>query len=57
MKHGQKIKCIDDSKQKVLKFGKIYTVDETLRTTENRVYVKEWKSFSFLKSRFEIVGE
>ena len=57
MKHGQKIKCIDDSRQKVLKFGKIYTVDETLRTTENRVYVKEWKSFLFLKSRFEIVGE
>ena len=57
MKDGQKIKCIDNSKQKVLKLGEIYTVDETLRTTENKVYVKEWKSFSFLKSRFEIVGE
>jgi len=54
-KHNQKIRCIDDSKQKVLKVGEIYTVDTTLSTTDNRVYIKEWKRFSFSMSRFELV--
>ena len=54
-KHNQKIKCIDDSKQKVLKVGEIYTVDTTLSTTDNRVYIEEWKRFSFSMSRFELV--
>lgn len=55
MKDGTKLICIDDTKQKVLKKGNIYTVDTTLSTTDNRVYVKEWKRFSFSKDRFEIV--
>lgn len=57
MLEGQKIICIDDSNQKVLKAGKIYTVDTTLNTTEDRVYVKEWKRFSFSKDRFKLLGE
>ena len=54
-KHNQKIRCIDDSKQKVLKVGEIYTVDTTLSTTDNRVYIEEWKRFSFSMFRFELV--
>ena len=54
---GQKLLCIDDSNQRVLKAGKIYTVDTTLSTTEDRVYVKEWKRFSFSKERFKLLGE
>ena len=57
MLEGQKIVCIDDSNQKVLKAGKIYTVGTTLNTTEDRVYVKEWKRFSFSKDRFKLLGE
>ena len=55
MKHDQKIKCIDDSKQKVLKVGEIYTVDTTFNAPDNRVFIKEWKRFSFSISRFELV--
>ena len=54
-KHNQKIKCIDDSKQKVLKVGEIYTVDTTFKAQDNRVFIKEWKRFSFSMSRFELV--
>lgn len=57
MKHDQKIICIDDKNQKVLKKGNIYTVDKTYNTPEGRVFIKEWKRFSFSKSRFEEVGE
>lgn len=55
LKHNQKIRCIDDSKQKVLKVGEIYTVDKTFNAPDNRVYIKEWKRFSFSISRFEVV--
>ena len=51
IKENTRLVCIDDSKQKVLKEGKIYTVHEIDR---NRVYVKEWMRFSFLLSRFEV---
>ena len=57
MLEGQKIICIDDSNQKVLKVGKIYTVDTTMNAAEDRVYVKEWKRFSFSKDRFKLLGE
>ena len=36
--------------------GKVYTVDTSMNTTEDRVYIKENKRFSILKSRFELVG-
>ena len=52
-KHGEKVVCVDDSDQKVLKLGKIYTVDKTLNTSDNRVFIEEWKRFSFSESRFE----
>ena len=54
---GDKIRCIDGGKQKTLELGKVYTVDTSMNTTEDRVYVKENKRFSFLKSRFELVEE
>ena len=54
-KHSQKIRCIDDSKQKVLKAGEIYSVDTTFNAPDNRVYIKGWKRFSFSMSRFELV--
>lgn len=56
LKHDQKIKCIDDSKQKVLKVGEIYTVDTTFNAPDNRVFIKEWKRFSFSMSRFEVLN-
>ena len=52
---GDKIRCINDSEQNTLKFNEIYTVDTSIKTTNNRVYVKENKRFSFMKSRFELV--
>ena len=53
--HGDKIRCIDGSEQNTLKLNDVYTVDTSMNTTDNRVYVKENKRFSFLKSRFELV--
>ena len=53
--HGDKIRCIDGSKQKTLELGKVYTVDTSMNTTDGRVYIKENKRFSFLKSRFKLV--
>lgn len=54
---GDKIRCIDDSQQNTLKLNEIYTVDTSMNTTENRVYVKENKGFSFLKNRFKLLEE
>ena len=54
---GDKIRCIDGSKQKTLELGKVYTVDTSMNTTEDRVYVKENKRFSFLKSRFKLLED
>lgn len=52
-KHEDKVVCVDDSNQKVLKLGNVYTVDKTFNAPENRVFIKEWKRFSFSESRFE----
>lgn len=52
-KHEEKVICVDDSDQKVLKLGKVYTVDKTFNAQDNRVFIKEWKRFSFLENRFE----
>lgn len=57
MYEEQKIRCVNTDNQKVLKLGEIYTVDTTTSTTDNRVYIKEWKRFSFSKDRFEIADE
>ena len=57
MNDETKIVCIDDTKQKVLKKGSIYTVDTTLNTSDDRVYIKEWKRFSFSKSRFTMYSQ
>ena len=54
---GDKIRCIDDSEQNTIKLNEVYTVDTSINTTNNRVYVKENKRFSFLKSRFELVED
>ena len=47
-----KLKCINSDNQKVLKLENIYTV---LKYDGDRVYVNEYKRFSFLLSRFEVV--
>lgn len=52
-KHEEKVVCIDDSDQKVLKLGSLYTVDKTFNAPDNRVFIEEWKRFSFLEIRFE----
>lgn len=52
-KHGEKVVCVDASDQKVLKLGSTYTVDKTLNTSDNRVFIEEWKRLSFSESRFE----
>ena len=57
LEDGDKIRCIDDSEQNTLKLGKVYTVDTSINTTEDRVYIKENKRFSFLKSRFKLLEE
>ena len=49
-----KIRCINDSGQKVLKKGRVYTV---LKMDGDRVYIEEYKRFSFLFSRFEVINE
>ena len=54
---GDKIRCVDDCYQNILKLGKVYTVDTSMNTAGNRVYVKENKRSSFLKNRFELVEE
>lgn len=48
-----KIVCIDSSKQKVLFKGQIYTVKSL--DSLGRVYIEEWKRFSFSPARFEVV--
>lgn len=55
MKSGSKIKCVDDSNQKVLLKVSVYTV-KTLDSF-GRVYIEEWKRFAFSPSRFEVVDE
>ena len=52
-KHGEKVVCVDASDQKVLKLGSLYTVDKTLNAPYNRMFIEEWKRFSFSESRFE----
>lgn len=47
-----KIKCISDKNQKVLKIGSTYTV---LKVDGDRVYINEYKRFSFLLTRFEVI--
>lgn len=49
-----KIKCINSDGQKVLKLGNIYTVSQL---DGDRVYIEEYKRFSFLLSRFEVVSD
>lgn len=51
---AKKLRCINADNSKYLKLGKIYTFDKN-DTFENRVYIKEYKRFSFLWSRFEII--
>ena len=54
-KHGEKVVCVDASDQKVLKLGNVYTVDKTFNAPDNRVFIEEWKRFSFSESRFDLL--
>ena len=61
-KPNQKLLCIDATNQKVLEHGRVYTVsDDPTHLRENqeggRVYIKEWRRFSFNVSRFEVIYE
>lgn len=47
-----KLKCINDHGQKVLKIGNVYTVKEIF---DDRVWIEEYKRYSFLLSRFEVI--
>lgn len=47
-----KLKCINDKGQKVLKLNGIYS---SIKVDGNRVWINEWKRFSFLLDRFEVV--
>lgn len=53
-RESKKLRCINADNSKYLELGKIYTFDKN-DTFENRVYVKEYKRFSFLWSRFEVI--
>lgn len=62
LKPNTKLLCIDDSDQKVLKLGQIYTVSNDVNHSmmsqkDGRVYINEWKRFSFLTSRFEVIND
>lgn len=50
MNIGDKIKCADASKQKVLVEGGAYTVMSI--DVFGRVYIVEWKRFAFSPERF-----
>lgn len=52
MEIGDKIGCVDASKQSILKEGHVYTVMRMDR--ENRIFIEEYKRFSFLKGRFVV---
>lgn len=47
-----KLKCINAGNQKVLKLNHIYTVT---KIDGDRVYIEEYKRYSFLMSRFEVI--
>ena len=49
-----KVKCINSEGQRVLKLGNIYTA---LKIVGDRAYIKEYKRFSFLLSRFEVISD
>ena len=49
-----KLKCINSNGQKVLEKGKSYTL---LNLDGDRVYINEYKRYSFLLSRFEVISE
>lgn len=47
-----KLKCINASGQKVLKLNQTYTA---MKQDGDRIYIEEYKRFSFLLSRFEVI--
>lgn len=60
LKPNTRLLCIDDSKQKVLTKGAVYTVSENIHHTglsqsDGRIYLNEWKRFSFRIDRFEVI--
>ena len=60
LKPNTQLLCIDDSKQKVLTKGVIYAVSENVHHTElsqseGRIYLNEWKRFSFRINRFKVI--
>ena len=59
MQDGTKLLCIDDSKQRIVKQGKIYTalVRDGFNSVTGRVHIHEHKRFALLLNRFKIIQE
>lgn len=58
LKDGDRVICVNDDNQKVIKFGQIYTVyhpDWMGIPTSQRVYIQENKTHGFLPCRFKKV--
>lgn len=51
MEVGNKVKCIDDQAQSVLKLDQIYEIE---KVDGHKIFVKGYKRYSFLKIRFEV---
>lgn len=57
IKDGDKLLCVDASKQRIVKEGQTYTayVRDGINAGEDRVYIKEHKRFALLLSRFKLI--
>lgn len=57
MQDGVKLLCIVDTGQKILEYGKVYTVHNPVGvyTPDGKVYIQEHKRFAFLLTRFKII--
>lgn len=54
---GDKVVCINEDNQSVLKLGCTYTVDLTKTPYGGRFYIKEWQRFAFKADRFILLKE
>lgn len=54
VKKGDKLVCIEDEGQRIVKKGKVYTVRQVV---DHRVYIEEHKRFSYLIERFRLANK
>ena len=57
--NGTKLLCVDDSKQSIVRKGRVYTalVRDGFNSGAGRVHIQEHKRFALLSSRFEVIDE